>query len=365
MSDRPVTASPADGVLAQSDDIAVNSHLLSGVLDAHRRLQTDDDFADLLLFLLSDMPASLGAPASELHLLDADGDIGRVLPASLEENRALTLSNDSLSLQSLYASTPQIEIIGFADERMFRILPWNQSANGAVLIPLLDEGRLIGSYHLGLAQEAPGGGRGELRLLQSLMHGVALSLQRALRQQRTDELMLLDAETGVGNHRAFKRVLSREVARARRTGQPLSMLFLKVDNLDDLCRSYGEAACRFLMRRLAQRVTSSLRETDHLSRVENERFGVLLPACSEPCGHDIGERLCIDIREFAIDDGRGGVLYTTFSVGVVSWDPATLPSDSRDRLVTLLESEAASALAKTVTRGGNGVSISRLGALMI
>lgn len=365
MSDKPVTTSPAGAGRSHGDDIAVNSDLLTGVLDAHRRLQADDALAELMLFLLSQLPASLGAAAAELHLLDADGDIGRALPASLAENRGLTLSNDSLALQALYASTPQIEIIGFADERMFRVLPWAPSANGAVLIPLLDEGRLAGSYHLGLAQEAPGGGRAELKLLQSLMHGVSLSLQRALRRDKADGLMLLDAETGVGNQRAFQRVLEREIARARRTAQPLSVLRMKVDNLDDLCGHYGEAACRFLMRRLAQRVASCLRETDHLSRVEDDQFGVLLPACSEPHGHDIGERLCSDIRDFAIDDGRGGVLYSTFSIGVVSWDPATLPSDSRERLVAMLESEASSALAKTVRRGGNGVSISRLGALMI
>lgn len=365
MSDKPVTDSPAGAGREHSDDIAVNSHLLTGVLDAHCRLQADADLPDLVLFLLSDMPASLEAPAAELHLLDADGDIARTLPAALLENRGLTLSNDSLSLQSLYAASAHIEVIDFADERMFRVLPWNQSANGAVLIPLLDEGRLFGSYHIGLAQETPGGGRAELKLLQSLMSAVSLAVRRALRQQRADELMLLDTETGVGNDRAFKRALWREIARARRTAHPLCVLYLKVDNLDELCASYGEAACRFLMRRLAQRVISCLRETDHLSRLQDDRFGVLLPACSEPHGHDIGERLCSDIRDFAIDDSRGGVLYTTFSIGVVSWDPATLPSDSRDRLVTLLESEAASALSKSVTRGGNGVSISRLGALMI
>lgn len=365
MSDKPVTTSPAGVGGMSGDDIAVNSDLLTGILDAHRSLQADNTLAELMLFLLSQLPASFGAPAAELQLLDADGDIGRALPTSLVENRGLILSNDSLALQSLYASTPQIEIIGFADERMFRVLTWAPAANGAVLIPLLDEDRLAGSYHLGLAQETPGGGLAELRLLQSLMHGSSLALQRALRRHRTDELMLLDAETGVGNQRAFQRVLAREIARARRTAQPLSLLLMKVDNLDDLCSHYGEAACRFLMRRLAQRVTSCLRETDHLSRLDNDHFGVLLPACSEPHGHDIGERLCSDIRDFAIDDGRGGVLYSTFSIGVVSWDPATLPSDSRERLVAMLESESASALAKIVTRGGNGVSISRLGALMI
>jgi len=365
MSDKPVTTSSAGAGRMQGDDIAVNSDMLTGILDAHRRLQADNGLADLMLFLLSQLPASLDAPAAELHLLDADGDIGRALPTSLVENRGLTLSNDSLSLQSLHASAPQIEIIGFADERMFRVLTWAPSANGAVLIPILNEGRLAGSYHLGLAQEAPGGGLAELRLLQSLMHGISLALQRALQRHKTDELMLLDAETGVGNQRAFDRVLAREIARARRTEQPLSLLLMKVDNLNDLCSHYGEPACRFLMRRLAQRVTSCLRETDHLSRLDNEHFGVLLPACSEPHGHDIGERLCSDIQDFAIDDSRGGVLYSTFSIGVVSWDPVTLPSDSRERLVAMLESEAASALAKTVTRGGNGVSISRLGALMI
>ena len=365
MSDEPEAVSGSGSGQARGDDIAVDRKLLTGVLETHEWLNGDNDLADCIDFLLSDLPRALEVPAAELHLLDVDGDIARTLPDALNQNQALTLSNDSLSLQSLHAASPQFEIIGFADERMFRILRWNQSANGAVLMPLLDEGLLIGSFHLGLTQGASVAGRADLRLLQSLVHGVALALQRALRQQKTDELMLLDAETGIGNRRAFRRVLGREVARARRSGQPVSMLLLKVDNFVALCSDYGNTACRFLMRRLAQRLSSCLRETDHISRVEDDCFGVLLPACSEPYGHDVGERLCGDIREFAIDDRRGGVFYTTLSVGVVSWDPATLPSDSRERLVALFESEAASALSKSVTRGGNGVSISRLGALMI
>lgn len=365
MSDEPEEVSGTVNGQPRRDDIAVDRDLLNGVLETHQWLNDDNELADCIDFLLSRTPRALGVPAAELHLLDVDGDIGRTLPDALNQNQALTLSNDSLSLHSLHAAAPQIEIIGFADPRMFRILRWNQTANGAVLMPLLHEGRLIGSFHLGLAQDASGAGHADLTLLRSLMHGVALALQRALRQQKTDELMLLDAETGVGNRRAFRRVLGREVARARRSGQPVSMLLLKVDNFEDLCTDYGHAACRFLMRRVAQRLSSCLRETDHISRVEDDCFGVLLPACSEPYGHDISERLCGDIREFAIDDRRGGVFHTTLSVGVVSWDPATLPSDSRDRLVALFESEAASALAKSVTRGGNGVSISRLGALMI
>ena len=365
MPDKPAQVPSAVAEHSTREDIAVNRQLMLGVLEAHRWLQAERELADVISYLLYDLVVALDVPAAELQLLDTDGDLAGALPEALADSRALSLSNDSLALQSLYTSIPQIEVIGFADERMFRVLPWNPSANGAVLIPLVDDGRLVGSYHLGLAQGAAGSGRAELDLLYSLMHGVSLALQRVLLRQRTDGLVLLDAETGAGNRRAFWQVLGREIARARRTGKPVSMLQVKVDNLDDLCTNYGDAACRFVLRRMAQRLTSCLRETDHLSRLENDRFGVLLPACNEPHGHDVGERLCADIGDFAIDDGRGGVLYTTLSIGVVSWDPATLPAESRERLVTLFESEAASALTKSVSRGGNGVSISRLGALMI
>ena len=364
MPDKPVQAPSAFAERSAREDIAVNRQLMLGVLEAHRWLQAERELADVISYLLCDLVVALDVSAAELQLLDTDGDLARALPEALADSQALTLSNDSLALQSLYTSIPQIEVIGFADERMFRVLPWNPSANGAVLIPLVDDGRLVGSYHLGLAQGASGGGA-ELDLLYSLMHGVSLTLQRVLLRQRTDGLMLLDAETGVGNRRAFWRVLGREIARARRTGKPVSMLQMKVDNLEDLCTNYGDAACGFVLRRLAQRIVSCLRETDHLSRLEDDRFGVLLPACNEPHGHDVGERLCADICDFAIDDGRGGVLYTTLSIGVITWDPATLPAESRERLVALFESESASALAKSVSRGGNGVSISRLGALMI
>jgi diguanylate cyclase (GGDEF)-like protein len=354
--------SPARG---DSEDTAVSRPLLEAVLSALAWLQGDRDLGEMLRFLLEAFPEDLGVVATELQLLDVDDDIARHVPESLRQHRGLSLGKDSLALQSLYGTSPQVERISFADERMFRVLTWNSSAAGALLIPLVDGERLLGSYHLGLSQEAPAGGRAELELLRGVMHGLSLALVRTLRRAESESLMLLDRHTGVSNARALQQQLAAEISRASRTRSPLSILRLRVDQMESLCADYGRKACHSLLRRVALRIASRLRDTDHLARVDEDGFAVLLPDCSEPNAHDIGERLCSDIRDCAFDDGRGGVLSTTLSVGVLSWDPGKLPTDSRERLLALLETESAAALRKSVVRGGNAVSISRLGALMI
>mgnify|MGYP001169606068 CR=1 FL=1 len=102
-----------------------------------------------------------------------------------------------------------------------------------------------------------------------------------------------------------------------------------------------------------------------IARIAEDKFAVLLPSCSEHHGHDIAERMCRDVEDFAIDDGRGGALYSTLSIGVVTWTPEALPADNLERLSVLLQAEVETALAQSVLAGGNRVSIARLGALMV
>jgi GGDEF domain-containing protein len=99
--------------------------------------------------------------------------------------------------------------------------------------------------------------------------------------------------------------------------------------------------------------------------VSSSHFAVLLPGCSEPHAHDIGERMRRDIDEFAIDDGRGAILYVTLSIGLVCWEPARHPVESSERLATQMEAEAEAAMQKAERAGGNSVSVARLGLLML
>ncbi|KGE05384.1 GGDEF domain-containing protein [Pseudohaliea rubra] len=345
--------------------MSVDRALFEHVLHAHQRLQGKLDFGQLVDFLVVELPRRLGLPAAELQLADPDGELAALLPERLLGQRCLQLAVDPFDLESLYLAVPQVEVVEFGDERMFRILAWDDKAGGAVLMPLIEAGHLLGSYHWGLRSPQWEAGRPDHELMRSLTQSISAAFVRIRQHQQADQYTLLDPVTAVGNQRAFRRALGRELARAGRFAQPISLLYLTLDEQEDLYRQYGEAACRFALKRVVQRLSSDLRETDSLSRIADDKFAVLLPACSEHHGHDIAERMCRDIEDFAIDDGRGGALYSTLSIGVVTWTPDTLPAENLERLSVLLQAEAETALAQAVLAGGNRVSMARLGVLMV
>jgi len=358
-------ANPGDAEQGGVARVSVERDLLEQVLYAHHRLQGKLDLSLLVEFLTVELPQRLGLPAAELQLADPDGEIAALLPDRLIGQRCLRLGVDPFDLESLYVAVPQVEVVGFGDERMFRLLAWDDKAGGAVLMPLIEAGHLVGSYHWGLPSPQREAGRADLELLRSLTQSISAAFVRVREHQQADQFTLLDPVTAVANQRGFRRSLVRELSRAARFAQPISLIFLCLDEQADLCGHYGEVACRFALKRVVQRLSSDLRETDSIARIADDKFAALLPACSEHHGHDIAERMCRDIDDFAIDDGRGGVLYTTLSIGVVTWTPEALPADNLERLAVLLQAEAETAMAQSVLAGGNRVSIARLGALMV
>ena len=345
--------------------VAVAEPLLVQLLLAQERLQARQTLEALLDFLLVELPERLGLTAAELLLADRDAEIARLLPESCRAQPALRLDADPFDLESLYPGRPRLQLLDYGDERMFHILAGDDDAGGAVLLPLFDGDELVGSYHWGLPAELRGPGEADRRLLHSLGQSLSVAFARIRLQQSEHQFVLLDPTTAVGNQRAFRRALRREIARADPLRDPLSLVLLGVDEQASIAHSYGEAACAAVLKETVQRLGGGLRQTDYLTRIAEDRFAVLLPSCSEPHGHDVAERMCRGVEGIAVDDRRGGALQTTLSLGVATWHPAQLPSEDLERVGRLLQAEGESALAQSVLAGGNRVSIARLGALMV
>lgn len=149
----------------------------------------------------------------------------------------------------------------------------------------------------------------------------AYRLKKALaKQASTDPL------TGLSNRRAFDEALDREVARQRRTLEPLSLLAVDVDHFKNINDTWGHAAGDDTLAALGELLPRLVRASDTVSRIGGEEFGVLLPDC--PPGQ---ARLRADaLRAEVHAASRAWPHPVTVSVGV-----ATLP-DSADALDELV-----------------------------
>ncbi len=362
-----MTTLPAVEGESSIDDqvLKVRASVLRQLRQAQRNLLALKSVTSLVKFLLEDFPENFGSASAELRLHDPDGGLKAQLPVHKLFGEALSLKSDSYALYQLYPDNPETTLIDLDDPRMFAVLPDAAKATGAVMMPLFDGNRLLGSYHLALVDQVADYSEHEAELFSMLGQLVAATLLRVVEYQRATQLSLVDPITEAGNLRAFRRDMLREIYWARRVDQPLSLLYMSLDGLEELCRSYGEVTCHFVQRRVSQRLCSDLRATDYIAHTTTNHFAVLLPACNEPHAHHIGERMRRDLDNFAIDDGRGAVLYITLSIGLVCWEPARHPVESSDRLASQMESEAEGAMQKAERAGGNRISVARLGLLMV
>lgn len=161
------------------------------------------------------------------------------------------------------------------------------------------------------------------------------TLRRVLEEKeslakRLEELNLVlatqaatDALTGLPNRRALEQVLARDLARAERTGEPLSVVLLDVDHFKRFNDTYGHLVGDQVLRHLGGIVQRSLREGDFVARYGGEEFCVVLPKATQE-----GALLAARRVRMAIERNRlkcdAGELSVTSSFGVTTYLPGVL-----------------------------------------
>ena len=107
------------------------------------------------------------------------------------------------------------------------------------------------------------------------------------------EMAVTDALTGLRNRRAWEDELSRELTKAARTLQPVSVLLLDVDALKIVNDTEGHQAGDRLLKEVSAAWGGAMRAGDFLARLGGDEFGVLLTSCTLPGAKVILRRLTL------------------------------------------------------------------------
>lgn len=348
-----------------SETITVNRYLYQQSQQLECMLLNAPDLLALLEVLLVSMPRHFSFRVAELWLYDPEGVLGSLIVGGQRYGQQLQLQQDAFQMQELYDLDPDIQLIDATDSRMFEVLKSEQGIDGALLMPLTDSGRMIGSLHLGLQEGSLILGEAEEDLVAHLATVISTCFKTAVSRQQISQLTLLDPLTQISNLRGFEKDIAREIARARRADQPVTVLMMGIDEFDELYEHYGKRRGQFVVKKVTERISSDLRATDMMARLARPKFAVLIPGSGEMLGQDIAERMREDIADFAIDDGRGAVLQVTVSVGLVTWEPQQYPAVDMPQLARQMETAAGKALQNAQSSGGNQVAQARLSTLIL
>ncbi|MBM2821741.1 MAG: hypothetical protein HW413_487 [Thermoleophilia bacterium] len=217
--------------------------------------------------------------------------------------------------------------LGPPDSRPFRALTLNWTYPPALegeevayrsglVVPIVEDGVETGAlaaYARGAAAFRPE----HARALQALADDAAPGIANARRFAEAELRAVTDGLTGVRNRRGYDEELDRELARARRTGRPLSLLLLDLDNFAEVNSRFDYPGGDLVLQEFADLLERAARATDTVCRRGGEEFAILL---SETTG-DEARLFYVRLRDEAAVTGFSNVGRLTFSAGLVEWRP--------------------------------------------
>jgi two-component system cell cycle response regulator len=152
-------------------------------------------------------------------------------------------------------------------------------------------------------------GPGELDLLRDVTDEVEHDREQS-------HLARIDHLTGLHNRHAAEDLFTRELARARRSHQPLSVILCDIDLFKRVNDTFGHPVGDDVLREVSRALAAGCRVSDVAIRWGGEEMLVLLPNTALAGATLLAERLRVAVHDIA----RPGLLRVTISCGVAELD---------------------------------------------
>jgi len=118
-----------------------------------------------------------------------------------------------------------------------------------------------------------------------------------------EHLASTDALTGIANRRTLDELLARELARANRQHQPLTLILADIDYFKRINDTYGHVVGDQVLSKLGNVFGGQVRTYDIAARFGGEEFALLFPGTACPEGIAIAERLRKQVGAIQIPGG--------------------------------------------------------------
>jgi diguanylate cyclase (GGDEF)-like protein/PAS domain S-box-containing protein len=169
---------------------------------------------------------------------------------------------------------------------------------------------------------------------------------------RTNEelkrISLVDAETGLYNHRFYNDTIDREFQRASRSAQPLTVIMIDIDYFRSINDVYGHEFGDIVLKQFAEQLTKMLRRYDMVIRFGGEEFVIISAGLDREKALGLSHRILDALSLFNFGTAKQTVkIKITMAVASYPEDKITKAADFMNIASNILE--------KAKEAGGNRV----------
>ena len=201
----------------------------------------------------------------------------------------------------------------------------------AVSVPLVGLNATVGVLTL-YRMEKDAFSSDHLRVLLAIASKVSLAIENALKYRQAETTATTDYVTDLPNARSLFLRLDAELARSKRTHEPLSVLVCDLDGFKQVNDRHGHLVGNKVLRAVGSTLRDSCREYDYVARMGGDEFVVILPASTR-------DELKIRIAELAHISARAGALASGMAELTMSVGEAFYPEDGTDAEQLLAEAD--------------------------
>jgi diguanylate cyclase (GGDEF)-like protein len=140
--------------------------------------------------------------------------------------------------------------------------------------------------------------------------------------EKVEKLARADPLTGLANRRTLHEAMQREISRAGRLDERLSVVIADLDHFKSINDQYGHAVGDRVLVSAAAVFGSQSRPYDLAARYGGEEFFLLLPATTTDGAIAVAERMRKKVAEIKVPECPRQI---TVSLGVATWTPGETP----------------------------------------
>jgi len=185
-----------------------------------------------------------------------------------------------------------------------------------VCIPMMAQGETLGILHIRELSPTPVIDETGMRLAITVGDQLSLALANLRLRDELRQQAIRDPITKLFNRRYMEETLIREMSRAQRNNQPLSVIMIDIDHFKEFNDTFGHEAGDLVLQSLAKFLSTRVRGSDVACRYGGEEFTLILPSATLELARKRAEQIREGIQSIQVKYGGQTLGPITLSLGV-------------------------------------------------